>query len=111
MTAFAAAMAAVQASLLVTATPAQVLYAVALTPVFLLKTPALTYRLARIAFAADLVTRPYSDAGRVAGRSTAAAISSDSMNWKSSVRVELGYFLSSVVVTSGGAPPKKSCSM
>src|SRR5262245_14573124 len=79
-------------------------------PQSLLNTPAFSSRLARIASAPQRVMRPYDPASHFTGRRGAAALSSDSMKLKISVRFEREYCLSSVVVTSG-TPPNMSCSM
>src|SRR5258708_7269132 len=94
-----------------TVTPEHVLYALALTPVFLSHTPAFRYMLARMASAAPLVTRPrFAPAPtHVAGRSTRAARSSPSMNLNTESRVSRGRGLIAMSVTTG-TPPNMSIS-
>src|ERR1700694_275779 len=96
-----AAMAAAQPFVLPLTGTLHELYEVALTPVLLLNTPAFMYRLASRASAAPCVMRPYPEAPHVVGSNGRESFSSFSTNAKTSLRVALGYCLSSVLVTIG----------
>ncbi len=89
-------------------TAEQELYDVALGA-SLVNTPAFRYMLARMASAAPLVIRPWSDAGQLLGSAALADSSSCSMNWNTSAREPFGRSAISMSVTIG-TPPNMSMS-